>query len=222
MTGKTSLLLPLLLLSLAASGCGDAHVHSEDAAATPEATASDGNTGNAADTGGGAPRPISSRGEPVGGGAAAGGEQPRALDFGFPPGWETQQPASNMRLAQAAIPGPGGPGEIAVFYFGPGSGGSVQDNIQRWIDQMELQGPPPAPQTFESNGLRITWVEAEGTLKPSNMGMGPAEARPGSRLLGAVVEGPGGPWFFKAVGPDATLAAQRESFLAMLREAKLR
>jgi hypothetical protein len=47
--------------------------------------------------------------------------------------------------------------------------------------------------------------------------MGPGSARPNYRLLGAVVEGPLGPWFFKATGPDETLSAERSTFLAMLR-----
>ena len=45
--------------------------------------------------------------------------------------------------------------------------------------------------------------------------------QPGSRLLGAVVEGEGGPWFFKATGPDATLAPQRLPFRGMLQRARL-
>jgi hypothetical protein len=54
------------------------------------------------------------------------------------------------------------------------------------------------------------------------MSGGPAEAQPNSRLLGAVVEGPGGPWFFKATGPSATLGAQRDAFLAMLESLRAR
>jgi len=48
------------------------------------------------------------------------------------------------------------------------------------------------------------------------MGTGPTTEKPGSRLLGAVVEGPGGPWFFKAAGPDATLSAEKDNFLKLL------
>jgi hypothetical protein len=31
-----------------------------------------------------------------------------------------------------------------------------------------------------------------------------------------VVEGPGGPWFFKATGPQSTLGEEREAFREML------
>jgi hypothetical protein len=36
-----------------------------------------------------------------------------------------------------------------------------------------------------------------------------------------VIEGDGGPWYLRLVGPGATLAAQREAFLKMLRSAAL-
>jgi len=156
----------------------------------------------------------------VGSGAGA-AAQGAGLDFDLPAGWQSETPQTNMRMAQASIPGPGGAGQLAVFFFGPGGGGGVEDNLQRWIGQVEV-APSTQPErgTFEANGFRITWVDVKGTLLPSSMGMGPATEQPGSRLLGAVVEGEGGPWFFKATGPDATLASQRDTFFTMLRSVR--
>lgn len=165
--------------------------------------------------------PISSRGGQDGSAPMAGQAQDGNIHFDLPSNWQEQPPTTSMRVAQAVIPGPGGPGEVVVFFFGPGGGGGVEDNIQRWIDQMEpAPGSNPQPETFEANGLRVTWIDVSGTLKPSSMGMGPATEQPGSRLYGAVVEGPGGPWFFKATGPEATLSAERENFLKMLRSVR--
>jgi hypothetical protein len=145
------------------------------------------------------------------------------LSFVFPPGWQQVPTSSSMRLAQAAIPGPDGGAEIGVFHFGAGQGGDVEANLQRWVGQVDPDaGSAPRRQTFESNGLRVTWVDVHGTLKPGQMGTGPATAQPSSRLLGAVIEGDGGPWFFKATGPDAVLAAQRDAFVGMLRSARPR
>ena len=50
----------------------------------------------------------------------------------------------------------------------------------------------------------MTWIDVSGTLKPSSMGMGPSTDQPNSRLFGAVVEGPGGP--FVAVSDGEQLA----------------
>ena len=195
MIRKALLTIPVLLLPLAACDRGEERPPTD----APQA----------------APAPMSSRGEP------AGQAQEGTLQFAIPANWEQQPPANQMRIAQATIPGAGGAGDFVVFFFGPGGGGGVEANIQRWIDQMEpAPGSNPQPETFEANGYRVTWIDVAGTLKPSNMGTGPAIAQPGSRLYGAVVEGPGGPWFFKATGPDATLTAERDNFLEMLRSVR--
>jgi len=142
-----------------------------------------------------------------------------ALHYELPAGWEARPPSSAMRLAEVRVPGPAGPAELLVFYFGPGQGGGVEDNISRWLGQLELvPGSRPERGAFEAGGFRVTWIDARGTLLPSNMGSGPASPTPGQRLLGAVVEGSGGPWFFKLTGPDGTVAAAREPLLAMLRQ----
>lgn len=155
-------------------------------------------------------------------GAAAGGA---GLAFDLPESWEEEPPANAMRLAQARIPGAGGagPGELAVFYFGPGGGGGVDANIERWLGQVEPEaGTTPERESFDQGGLTVHTVAARGTVTPSPMSMrgGPQEPQPGQMLLGAVIEGPGGPWFFKATGPAETLADHREAFLAMVRSAR--
>jgi hypothetical protein len=210
MTRKALLSLPLLLLPLASCDRDqEAMVPSSTPEEAPAAAAP-------APVG-----PISSRGERVGAAPAGAPVAQGSLNFDVPASWVKEPPTNQMRLGQAAIPGPGGPGELVVFYFGPGSGGSVDANIQRWIDQMEpAPGSNPKPETFETNGYRVTWIDVAGTLKPSSMGMGPSVEVPNARLLGAVVEGNGGPWFFKATGPDATLTAERENFLKMLRSVR--
>jgi hypothetical protein len=142
------------------------------------------------------------------------------LTFVLPAAWQQVTPSSTMRAAQAVIQGPGGPAEMTVFYFGVGQGGDVNANLERWTSQVSpAPGEAPRHEAFESGGLRVTWVDVGGTFNPGPMGMGPPTPQPGSRLFGAVIEGDGGPWFFKVVGPEATLAPQRDAFVAMLRSA---
>ena len=139
------------------------------------------------------------------------------IEFEFPESWQETPPSNTMRLAQATIPGPGGPAEIAVFHFGAGGGGGTEANLQRWIDQMQVsEGTEPERETVESDPFTIHLLTVEGTLQNDPMGMGPAAAQPDSLLLGAVVEGPGGPWFFKATGPKATLEPEEEAFREMV------
>lgn len=215
------LVLPILLTL--AAGCSD----KPPAPAGGEAPAP-----AAGDAPGGAPppsaadpglEPITTHGDQPAAEILAGGSEiiaPGAV-FTLPEGWQQQQPRSRMRLAQAVIPGPAGPGELTVFFFGVGGGGGVEANLQRWIGQVELDpGTAPAREVFTVGQFQVTSVEVRGTLKPSTMGTGPATPQPDSLLLGAVVEGSGGPWFFKATGPADTLAPQRAAFLAVLKSAR--
>ena len=215
-------ILPSFAILLALAACGGREETPAPEAA-PQAQAP------AADSGAGSPiGPISSRegsapSAPMGGGAPA-DAQPGTINFELPSGWVSQPPSSNMRIAQAEIPGSAGAGQLVVFYFGPGGGGTVEANIERWIGQMETPpGANPQPQTFETGtGYKVTWIDVPGTLKPSTMGMGPETEQPNSRLLGGIVEGPGGPWFFKATGPDATITAGRDAFINMLKSVRAR
>ncbi|HUP66556.1 MAG TPA: hypothetical protein VM557_14900 [Thermoanaerobaculia bacterium] len=141
---------------------------------------------------------------------------PSGITYQLPAGWNRTARSSSMRIDQAVIPGPGGSAEMAVFFFGAGGGGGVQENLERWASQVESTASP-AQETFQSNGLTIHWMDVSGTLKASTMGMGPSSDQPNSRMFAAVVEGEGGPWFFKVTGPASTLDAQRDVFLEMLR-----
>jgi hypothetical protein len=57
--------------------------------------------------------------------APGSGTARQALTWTLPSGWTEEAPSSSMRRAQYRIPGPGGPAECAVFYFGPGQGGDA-------------------------------------------------------------------------------------------------
>jgi hypothetical protein len=143
------------------------------------------------------------------------------LGYEFPDSWQRQMPANPMRLDQAVIPGSAGQGELIVFFFGSGTGGSAEANLQRWIDQME-SNQSPVRESFETGELSVRLVDISGTLLPSTMGSGPDQPVPNSRMFAAVVEGEGGPWFFKATGPEATMAENRGAFVGMLRNLELR
>ena len=146
-----------------------------------------------------------------------------------PSGWVEQTPRSRMRRAQFALPRAGGDsedGELTVFYFGMGQGGSTDANISRWIGQV---GQPDGSSSRDKakirqsqvSGFRMTEVDVSGTLKASNMPGAPQRpARAGYRLLGAVLEGPQGPWFFKLAGPEKTISRWADSFRQFIASAR--
>ncbi len=137
-----------------------------------------------------------------------------------------------MRAATYAIPAQKGdtePGELGIFYFGPGQGGAVQANLDRWVNQfVQADGSPSQKHAKSSQGqvkgMPLTRVEVTGTYTAGGgMMMGaPPSKKPGYRLLGAIVEGPEGAVFFKLTGPDKTVNAARKDFDALLQSVDAR
>src|SRR5262245_15262290 len=132
-------ILCLSLLPLAFCACGAASDTPAEDGTAPAAVSE----AAPASPDGGPVGTISSRGEVVADASGGGGEAPAgSIEFTMRSDWENKPPSSSMRMAQAVIPGPGGAGDFAVFFFGPGGGGGVEDNIQRWIGQMETSDQP--------------------------------------------------------------------------------
>jgi hypothetical protein len=140
--------------------------------------------------------------------SAAGG-----IRWKVPAGW-TAGRTNPMRVATYAVPGAKGAeaGECTVFFFGPGQGGGVDENVARWAKQFEgSPAPKRSPRTV--SGMAVILAEVEGTyLNPGGGMMTSQGKKPGYRLLGAIVEAPQGRVFFKMTGPAATVAAARAAF----------
>lgn len=143
-----------------------------------------------------------------------------SCEFTRPADWKWVQPSSPMRKAQLQIPGKDGgkPADVTFFFFGDGQGGDVQANVQRWLGQ--FTGKPDAnkvqPQDF--NGVKVTLVSAEGTMKASPFG-GQPDDQPDFALLGAIIEQPDGAVFVKLTGPSDLVKASNEKFVAMVKTA---
>jgi hypothetical protein len=143
------------------------------------------------------------------------------LKLTVPAGWVEQTPTSSMRQAQFSLPkadGDTADGELVVFYFGPGQGGSVEANIDRWVGQI---GQPDGSSSKDKaktskkvvSGFPVTIVDVSGTYQASMMpGSAERHSNPGYRMLAAVVETSEGSWFFKLVGPEKTIAKWSGSF----------
>lgn len=141
-----------------------------------------------------------------------------------PASWLAVQPGNEMRAAQYNVPGPEGqePGELTVFYFGPGGGGGVDANLERWVGQ--LQGGPPAVRGERVvDGMKVYTIDGSGTFDAGAAMMGGGAPKENQRVLGAIAETEVGLYFFKLVGPAVTLGeneAQWEQFLASLKKGR--
>ena len=152
-----------------------------------------------------------------------------AVGFKAPAAWKRQSPASTMRRIQyeiPAVPGDREPATFAVFYFGEGEGGRPAANVARWRSQ--FSEPPldftPEIAGMEVDHLKVTTVHFQGTYR-EQMAAEAAEAKKNYAMLGAIIEGPEGPVFFKLTGPRATVLSARPAFDAIvhsLRQAELK
>ena len=144
---------------------------------------------------------------------AAGG-----IHWSAPSRW-TEQPARPMRIATYTVPpapGDSEAAECAVYYFGKGQGGGVDDNVTRWAAQFE--GSPKAERSAkEVNGLKVNLVQVAGAyLAPGGPAMQSQGRKENYRLHGAIVEAPEGAVFFKCTGPARTVAAAHTEFESLV------
>lgn len=156
--------------------------------------------------------------------AASGTGGVAGLLWAVPGVWETQAQRP-MRVATYRTPfaaGDSDPGEVAVFYFGPQEGGTVDANVARWFNQFDQEDGRPTGEvaereTIEVSGIRVTVVRTSGTYNAAAGPMAPrADLRPGYRLIGAIAEGPEGAVFFKFTGPARTVLEQEAHFFALV------
>ncbi len=138
-----------------------------------------------------------------------------------PESWLAVQPGNEMRAAQYNVAGPEGeePGELTVFYFGVGGGGGVDANLERWVGQLK-GGAPAVRGEREIDGMKVYTIDGSGSFD-AGMAMGGGAPKENQRVMGAIAETSAGLYFFKFVGPSATLAQNEvayEQFLSSLKK----
>jgi hypothetical protein len=145
------------------------------------------------------------------------------LRFDAPAEWSAAPSSSSMRLAEWKF---ASQAEIVIFFFGAGQGGPVEANLERWYGQFEQ---PDGSATRERarvtqstiGELKITRADVSGTfVAPIRPGAAERRNEPDYRMIAAVVEGPGGPWFIRFLGPRAEISkgeASFDTFLGTLR-----
>ena len=152
--------------------------------------------------------------------ASESGPAVAGIRWSIPTGW-TEQGPRQMRIATYGTPSAGGDaegGECAVFFFGPGQGGTVDQNVDRWIGQFE-KPTGESRSSKEVNGLTVTTVKVNGTyvgMVAPMMQQQQGAKKPNYSLLGAIVMAPEGPVFFKLTGPSASVAQAESSFNSLI------
>jgi len=139
-----------------------------------------------------------------------------------PAGWKSEGAAA-MRAATYKLPPAAGDtegAECVVYFFGMGQGGGVQQNIDRWNGQITQPDGKPATAQIRKrtvHSLPVTTIDVSGRYSGMGGPMAPTGTIKSSyRLLGAIVENPGGNVFLKFTGPAGTIAANQAKFDQLL------
>jgi len=105
--------------------------------------------------------------------------------------------------------------ECVVYFFGQGQGGGVQANIDRWKGQFGGAEAKTGKRTI--HGLPVTTVDISGSYSGMGGPMAPSgPAKPGYRMLGAIVENAAGNIYIKFAGPTKTIVANQAKFDQLL------
>jgi hypothetical protein len=144
-----------------------------------------------------------------------------------PEGWLRKKPATRIVEHEFEVPASDGderPGRVTVT----GAGGSIEDNIDRWIGQFSQ---PDKSSTKEKTkreklsvaGQEVTMIEVSGTYldKPPFAAADAGTKRENYRMLAAIVvtkkgEKKTGNYFIKFVGPNQTVEDHTEGFKKMI------
>jgi hypothetical protein len=143
--------------------------------------------------------------------AASGGQLP--IRWAAPDHWIAKE-LSQLRKASYDVHGKGGVADFSIISL-TGAAGGLHDNVNRWRGQIGLDPQDGAAidatvRHMDSAGLHFDVVEFASTG---------AEAQ---RVIGALLTVSGETWFFKLIGPDAVVAAERESFIQFIRTVRIR
>jgi hypothetical protein len=150
-----------------------------------------------------------------------------------PGNWTAQPAGGQFRLGQYVIPkaqGDTAASQFILFHFGQGGGGSLEDNVKRWIGMVRQPDGSDTAKVVKRDmvtrqGLRITTVDIPGTYMERPFPMAQeATPRPNYRMLAAVIEttteGSDGPYYVRLVGPKKSIDAAKagwDSFIASLK-----
>ena len=139
--------------------------------------------------------------------------------FSRPASWEWVEVFVPMRKAQLKVTDSKTKNfaDVIFFYFGPGDGGGVKANVNRWFGQFKEPRDKIKAKTEETTigNHKVTYVEAEGTYQ-SGMPGGTMTPKPNYALTGAIIESPKGSVFVRMTGPQGLVKASSAEFKKMI------
>lgn len=146
-----------------------------------------------------------------------------SLTFDAPDGWESIPPRSRILEHELSVNAPSGSEAADARLTIMAAGGGVEANLSRWVGQFQTidksdDRDAPMKQAFEAGGMKGTILDLSGVYLESAGGpFGPKTPREDYRLVGAIVQTEGlGNYFFKLIGPKATIDPAADAFREMI------
>lgn len=166
-----------------------------------------------------------------GGGNSDGEVTLDGLKSKVPASWKSQKPANKFRAYQFLVPKVDGDkkdAELVIFYFGEGSGGTVQDNLKRWKSQFQAPEGKSIDDVSKVTTMKVGKVEATyldiyGTYLYKFPPFDPnakVTRLPDYRRLGVYWASEKGPYFITLTGPAKTVAQNKKGFDGWLKNFK--
>ena len=145
------------------------------------------------------------------------------MSYVTPDGWIREDPTSDNRLIQYRLRGQdnaAGDARLVVYYFGPGGRGTVDADLDRWAGQFRQENGRPSldlasAERHETNGLVVHTIDVDGTYTAMTA-TGEHLNQPHRSMRATIVETDAGPYYFKVVGPTATVRHWDASYQALL------
>ncbi len=138
------------------------------------------------------------------------------IEFAVPTTWEKVAPGP-MQAAAYRVDG-----EAQVVFFA-NIGGGVENNINRWRQQVTTEAGSPADAKVEKRtiaGMPATVVSMDGTYTGMAAGGAPAAPLENAAFRAVIFTGPGGDVFARFTGPKAVVEANRKAWETMILGAK--
>ena len=136
-----------------------------------------------------------------------------------PESWKSAPASNKFRVYQFTLPpAPGEPSkedaELVIFFFGPGGGGGVAENLKRWQSMFEGDAEPKVEKQ-KLDKAELTYLDVKGTFLSKFPPFDPnakVTRKPNYRRLGVVFASQNGPYFITLTGPAKTMAKNKEAF----------
>jgi len=140
-----------------------------------------------------------------------------SLIMQVPVEWKEEKPTSSLRIGQFRLSGLGIKEDDAELTIFSGIGGSTENNLSRWYSQFQqpdglTSNEKAITNTFSIQGMQVIVTDLSGTYLGSGMPMSSQLNLPDYRLLAAIVETSDDHYYFKLVGPQATVNRWASSF----------